>query len=368
ILRKFGLSEGKSASTPIDADKPLLNDSDGEDVDVHTYRSMIGSLMYLTSSRPDIMFVVCACARFQVTLKVSHLNVVKRILEGNASLRLISWQCKKQTVVATSSTEAEYVAAASGCAQVLWMQNQLLDYGNGNQSQGYRELVLVKSFIAMCEPNTKYNWERIQTMTTQSAGRPAAASRGGGTGGRAGRGGGRTRGRSGDQGVGRNDGLGGQAVSQGSEVNDAVNGVPNFSTIISQQLENLLPTIVAQVGGQGGGQWNGRNQNGNAVDENIQGYAGDSQKVKYTAGSFVGKALRWWNSQIHTRGREAALLELMLLKRSKENTKCVSAAGEELTAATHKLELMMFRDVAAAAHMKLELKLFKDAAAASHMK
>nr|GFC43618.1 hypothetical protein [Tanacetum cinerariifolium] len=62
ILKKFGLSEGKSASTPIDADKPLLKDSDGEDVDVHTYRSMIGSLMYLTSLRLDIMFAVCVCA------------------------------------------------------------------------------------------------------------------------------------------------------------------------------------------------------------------------------------------------------------------------------------------------------------------
>nr|GFA34302.1 hypothetical protein [Tanacetum cinerariifolium] len=148
---------GKSASTPIDAEKPLLKDTDGEDVDVHTYRSMIGSLMYLTSSRLDIMFAVCACARFQVTPKVSHLNAVKRIfryLKGKpylglwypkdlpfdlvaysdsdyagASLdkkstsrgckllgcRLISWQCKKQTVVATSSKEAEYVAAARGC-------------------------------------------------------------------------------------------------------------------------------------------------------------------------------------------------------------------------------------------------------------
>nr|GEX94372.1 putative ribonuclease H-like domain-containing protein [Tanacetum cinerariifolium] len=161
ILRKFGLSEGRSASTPIDAEKPLLKDSDGKDVDVHTYWSMIGSLMYLTSSRPDIMFAVCVCARFQVTSKVSHLNAVKRIfryLKGKpylglwypkdspfdlvaysdsdyagASLdrksttgrcqflgcRLIFWQCKKQIVVATSSIKAEYVAAASGYAQVL---------------------------------------------------------------------------------------------------------------------------------------------------------------------------------------------------------------------------------------------------------
>nr|GEY26161.1 hypothetical protein [Tanacetum cinerariifolium] len=61
ILQKFGLTEGKSASTPIDTETPLLKDPDGEDVDVHIYRSMIGSLMYLTSSRPDIVFAICAC-------------------------------------------------------------------------------------------------------------------------------------------------------------------------------------------------------------------------------------------------------------------------------------------------------------------
>nr|GEX73812.1 hypothetical protein [Tanacetum cinerariifolium] len=76
ILRKFSLTDGKSASTHIDTEKPLLKDLDGEDVDVHTYRSMIGSLMYLTSLRPDIMFAVCACARFQVTPKDSHLHTV----------------------------------------------------------------------------------------------------------------------------------------------------------------------------------------------------------------------------------------------------------------------------------------------------
>nr|GFC85754.1 hypothetical protein [Tanacetum cinerariifolium] len=70
---------GKSASTPIDTRKPLLKDPDGKDVDVHTYRSMIGSLMYLTSSRPDIMFAVSACAHFQVTPKALNLHAVKRI-------------------------------------------------------------------------------------------------------------------------------------------------------------------------------------------------------------------------------------------------------------------------------------------------
>ncbi|GJR01828.1 hypothetical protein Tco_0524812 [Tanacetum coccineum] len=109
------------------------------------------------------------------------------------------------------------------------------------------------------------------TMTTQSACRPAAASRGGGTGVRAGRGGGRTRGRSGDQGNGRDAGPGGQVGGQGSEVNGGVNGVPDFSTISAQQLQNLLLTIVAQVGNQGRGQGNGRNQNGDAVNENIRG-------------------------------------------------------------------------------------------------
>ncbi|GJY45165.1 retrovirus-related pol polyprotein from transposon TNT 1-94, partial [Tanacetum coccineum] len=79
ILKKFRFIEVNTTITPIETQKPLLKDEDGEGLDVHIYRSMIGSLMYLTSSRPNIMFALCACARYQVHLKVSHLHVVKRI-------------------------------------------------------------------------------------------------------------------------------------------------------------------------------------------------------------------------------------------------------------------------------------------------
>ncbi|GKB62758.1 hypothetical protein Tco_0918944, partial [Tanacetum coccineum] len=124
ILKKFEFLSVRTATTPIESNKPLVKDEDGVDVHVRVYRSMIGSLMYLTASKPDIMFAVCACDRFQVTPKASHLNAVKRIFRI-----LISCQCKKQTIVANSTTEAEYVAAANCCGQVLWIQNQMMDYG-----------------------------------------------------------------------------------------------------------------------------------------------------------------------------------------------------------------------------------------------
>nr|GEZ05519.1 putative ribonuclease H-like domain-containing protein [Tanacetum cinerariifolium] len=165
ILKKFEFFSVKTASTPIETNKALLKDEEDVDVDVHLYKSMIGSLMYLTASRPDIMFAICTCARFQVTSKVSHLQAMKRIfryLKGQPKLglwysmdspfdleafsdsdyvgasldrksttggcqflgkKLISWQCKTQTVVDNSTTEAECVAAASYCGQVLWIQN-----------------------------------------------------------------------------------------------------------------------------------------------------------------------------------------------------------------------------------------------------
>ncbi|GJR68066.1 hypothetical protein Tco_0014131 [Tanacetum coccineum] len=107
-------------------------------------------------------------------------------------------------------------------------------------------------------------------VMTRSAGRPAATPRGGGTGGRVGRGGRRVREHR-KRNVESTGEPEGQENDQGVEVNEGMDGVPNFSTIIAQQLQNLLPTIVAQVGSQGSNQGNGRNQNGDAINDNIRG-------------------------------------------------------------------------------------------------
>ncbi|GJX54025.1 hypothetical protein Tco_0282394 [Tanacetum coccineum] len=130
-LKKFNYTDVKSASTPTDLEKPLVKDADADDVDEHLYRSMIGSLMYLTASRPDIMFAICACVRFQVSQKTSHLLAVKRIfryLKGKPSLGplylgfsigLVAYtdsDYAKATLDRKSTTGAEYVA----CCKLLW--------------------------------------------------------------------------------------------------------------------------------------------------------------------------------------------------------------------------------------------------------
>ncbi|GJZ80080.1 putative reverse transcriptase, RNA-dependent DNA polymerase [Tanacetum coccineum] len=145
ILKKFGFLTVKTASTPMETSKPLLKDAKAEDVDVYLYRSLMGSLMYLIASRPDIIYLKVQPKLGLWYPKDSAVDLEaytdgdyagasldkKSIIGGYQFLgsRLISWQCKKQTIVANSTTKAEYVATASCCGQVLWIQNQMLDYG-----------------------------------------------------------------------------------------------------------------------------------------------------------------------------------------------------------------------------------------------
>ncbi|XP_068476628.1 secreted RxLR effector protein 161-like [Phaseolus vulgaris] len=149
----------------------LEADEAGPEVNQTMYMGLIGSLLYLIASRPDIMFVVCLCARFQSCPKESHLKAAKRILKylkGTISMgssypslspihlvgysdsdfagckldrkstigtchllrsSLVSWHSKKQTCVALSIVEAEYITAGSCCAQILWIKQQLEDFG-----------------------------------------------------------------------------------------------------------------------------------------------------------------------------------------------------------------------------------------------
>nr|GEU38370.1 hypothetical protein [Tanacetum cinerariifolium] len=125
ILKKFGFSSVKSASTPMETHKPLSKDAARTDVDVYLYRSMIGSLMY----RPDIMFAVCAWLRFQVQPKVSHMHAVKRIfryLKGQPTLVL--WYPKDLPLELIAYSDSDYAGVSldrksttGGC--------QFLDYG-----------------------------------------------------------------------------------------------------------------------------------------------------------------------------------------------------------------------------------------------
>ncbi|KAJ9544768.1 hypothetical protein OSB04_024475 [Centaurea solstitialis] len=171
LLKKYDMSGCHSIGTPMATGNSIGPDHEGKDVDLRNYRSMVGSLMYLTASRPDIMFATCVCARYQAKPKESHLAAVKRIFRylkgtpyygiwypkglgfelqaytdadyGGCNMdrkstsghlqflgnKLVSWASKKQQCVSTSTAESEYVAAASCCSQVLWMQSQLRDYG-----------------------------------------------------------------------------------------------------------------------------------------------------------------------------------------------------------------------------------------------
>ncbi|KAL6565135.1 hypothetical protein OROMI_016585 [Orobanche minor] len=165
------MSNSKSSSTPMSTSMQIRADEAGNPVDQSLYRKLIGSLLYLTASRPDIQFAVGVCARYQVKPKESHFTTAKRILkyvkgtvdaglwypkEGGFDLvgysdldlggckldrkstsgtcqffgpRLVSWFSKKQLANSLSTTESEYFVAGSCCMQILWMQQQLSDYG-----------------------------------------------------------------------------------------------------------------------------------------------------------------------------------------------------------------------------------------------
>ncbi|GKB23285.1 retrovirus-related pol polyprotein from transposon TNT 1-94 [Tanacetum coccineum] len=170
MLKKFGLEDSKPMKTPMSSDNKLTKDEECESVDSTKYRGMIGSLLYLMTSRADIMFSVCLCARFQEGSKTSHLEAVKRTLgyiKGTTHLGLwypkgtsietivytdsdhagdyveqkrtsgictfvgcclTSWFSKKQTALSVSTTEAQYVNAGKACQQALWMKQALIDY------------------------------------------------------------------------------------------------------------------------------------------------------------------------------------------------------------------------------------------------
>ncbi|GJR08564.1 retrovirus-related pol polyprotein from transposon TNT 1-94 [Tanacetum coccineum] len=170
MFKKFGLEDSKPMKIPMSSDTKLTKDEECESIDSTKYQGMIGILLYLTASRPDIMFIVCLCARFQEDPKTSHLEAVKRIfryIKGTTHLGLwypkgtgietvvyadsdhagdyvdrkstngicmfvgcclTSWFSKKQTALAISTTEAEYVSVRKACQQALWMKQGLIDY------------------------------------------------------------------------------------------------------------------------------------------------------------------------------------------------------------------------------------------------
>ncbi|XP_070013647.1 secreted RxLR effector protein 161-like [Nicotiana sylvestris] len=171
LIKKFKMDEAKEIDTPIATTTKLDINEPGSSVDQKLYGGMISSLLYLTASRPNIVFSVGLCARFQANPKESHLTIGKSILRylkgttymclwypkgsnfnlvGYANvdyagflvdrkstsgmahflcLCLVSWATKKQNSMALSTVEAEYIDVASCCAQLLWIKQQLEDFG-----------------------------------------------------------------------------------------------------------------------------------------------------------------------------------------------------------------------------------------------
>ncbi|CAM8953608.1 unnamed protein product [Rhodiola kirilowii] len=144
VVKKYGLGDSKHVNTPSSPNESLTKDDASPRTDATRYRGMIGSLLYLTTSRPDLMFSVCQCARFQAEPRESHVKAVKRILRYlKGTEKLVMWYPRVKSLGLEgysdadfdgdrtdrkSTSEAEYVAAAAFCAQILWLRNQLSDF------------------------------------------------------------------------------------------------------------------------------------------------------------------------------------------------------------------------------------------------
>nr|GEY89822.1 hypothetical protein [Tanacetum cinerariifolium] len=131
ILNKYGMESCDPIGTQMEIKDKFDLDQNGTPVDATKYHSMIGTLMYLTSSRPDIVHATCLCSWYQAKPTEKHLKEVKRIFRylWGTGEKLVSWSSKKQDCTALSTAEAEYVSLSACCAQVLWMRTQLTDYG-----------------------------------------------------------------------------------------------------------------------------------------------------------------------------------------------------------------------------------------------
>ncbi|GKC56734.1 retrovirus-related pol polyprotein from transposon TNT 1-94 [Tanacetum coccineum] len=142
ILKKYEMETYDPIVTQMQIKDKLNLDKNGTLVDATKYRSMIGALMYLTSSRPDIIHATCLHARYQAQPTEKHLKEVKRIfryLWGTVNMglcgtqflgeKLGGWYSKKQDCTTMSTAETEYVSLSACCAQVICMRTQLTDYG-----------------------------------------------------------------------------------------------------------------------------------------------------------------------------------------------------------------------------------------------
>ncbi|GJS81358.1 retrovirus-related pol polyprotein from transposon TNT 1-94 [Tanacetum coccineum] len=168
IIKKYGLLTSDYVDTPMVEKNKLDEDLQGTPVDATLYHGMIGSLMYLTSSRPDLIYAVCLCAWYQAKPTEKHLNAVKWIFrypKGNINMgiwysketgdKLVSWSSKKKKSITISSTETEYIALSGCCAQILWMRSQLTDYGF--QLKKIPLYCDNKSAIALCCNNVQHS-------------------------------------------------------------------------------------------------------------------------------------------------------------------------------------------------------------------